>query len=157
MSPMVPMVVEQTSRGARAFDIYSRLLKDRIIFIGTPIDDGVANVVAWNPFNATLLPRMERGATLSSTGLTADGWPVDFGTSFVMAVALDRARGPQADVLLTYGNSGDPASPHYRDQAEKVILPFNLEDLDQQLIDLRQHLQEVIMQLYQELKDQHIS
>jgi len=43
--PLVPMVVEQTSRGERAFDIYSRLLKDRIIFIGTPIDDQVANVV----------------------------------------------------------------------------------------------------------------
>lgn len=41
---LVPMVVEQTSRGERAYDIYSRLLKDRIIFIGTPIDDMVANV-----------------------------------------------------------------------------------------------------------------
>ena len=39
------MVVEQTSRGERAFDIYSRLLKDRIVFLGTEIDDGVANVV----------------------------------------------------------------------------------------------------------------
>jgi ATP-dependent Clp protease protease subunit len=42
---LVPMVVEQTSRGERAFDIYSRLLTDRIIFIGTPIDDNVANLV----------------------------------------------------------------------------------------------------------------
>lgn len=42
---LVPMVVEQTSRGERAFDIYSRLLKDRIIFIGTAIDDQVANLV----------------------------------------------------------------------------------------------------------------
>jgi ATP-dependent Clp protease protease subunit len=42
---LVPMVVETTNRGERAFDIYSRLLKDRIIFIGTPIDDQVANVV----------------------------------------------------------------------------------------------------------------
>jgi len=42
---LVPMVVEQTSRGERAYDIYSRLLKDNIIFIGTPIDDIVANVV----------------------------------------------------------------------------------------------------------------
>ncbi|MFH1061422.1 MAG: ATP-dependent Clp endopeptidase proteolytic subunit ClpP [Candidatus Omnitrophota bacterium] len=42
---LVPMVVEQTNRGERAFDIYSRLLKDRIIFIGTAIDDSVANLV----------------------------------------------------------------------------------------------------------------
>ena len=41
----VPMVVEQSNRGERAYDIYSRLLKDRIVFIGGPIDDNVANVV----------------------------------------------------------------------------------------------------------------
>ena len=42
---LVPMVIESSARGERAFDIYSRLLKERIIFLGTPIDDGVANVV----------------------------------------------------------------------------------------------------------------
>ena len=42
---MVPMVVEQTGRGERAYDIYSRLLKDRIVFIGSPIDDMVSNLV----------------------------------------------------------------------------------------------------------------
>ncbi len=42
---LVPIVVEQTGRGERAYDIYSRLLKDRIVFIGTPIDDNVANLV----------------------------------------------------------------------------------------------------------------
>ena len=42
---LVPMVIETTNRGERAFDIYSRLLKDRIIFIGTPIDDQIANLV----------------------------------------------------------------------------------------------------------------
>jgi ATP-dependent Clp protease, protease subunit len=45
MSYTIPYVVEQTSRGERTFDIYSRLLKERIVFLGTPIDDGVANVV----------------------------------------------------------------------------------------------------------------
>ncbi len=45
MSPLVPMVVEQTSRGERAFDIYSRLLNERIIFLGTPINDDIANLV----------------------------------------------------------------------------------------------------------------
>ena len=42
---LVPMVVEQTGRGERGYDIYSRLLKDRIIFIGTPIDDNIANLI----------------------------------------------------------------------------------------------------------------
>ena len=45
MSYYVPMVVENSSRGERAYDIYSRLLKERIIFLGGPIDDSVANVV----------------------------------------------------------------------------------------------------------------
>jgi ATP-dependent Clp protease protease subunit len=42
---LIPMVVEQTNRGERAYDIYSRLLKDNIIFVGTPVDDNVANLV----------------------------------------------------------------------------------------------------------------
>ena len=45
MSPMVPMVVEQTSRGERAFDIYSRLLNERIIFLGTPVTEDIANLI----------------------------------------------------------------------------------------------------------------
>src|ERR1044072_7525499 len=45
MNQLVPMVVEQTNRGERAYDIFSRLLKDSIIFIGTPIDDSIANLV----------------------------------------------------------------------------------------------------------------
>ncbi len=45
MSILVPMVIETTGRGERAYDIYSRLLKDRIVFIGTPIDDVVANLI----------------------------------------------------------------------------------------------------------------
>ncbi len=45
MSILVPMVIETTGRGERAYDIYSRLLKDRVMFIGTPIDDNVANLI----------------------------------------------------------------------------------------------------------------
>jgi len=45
MSILIPMVVEQTGKAERAYDIYSRLLKDRIVFIGTPIDDNISNIV----------------------------------------------------------------------------------------------------------------
>lgn len=45
INQLIPIVVEQTGRGERAYDIYSRLLKDRIIFLGTPIDDNIANVI----------------------------------------------------------------------------------------------------------------
>jgi ATP-dependent Clp protease protease subunit len=44
MSSVIPMVVEQTAQGERAFDIYSRLLNERIIFLGSPVDDEIANV-----------------------------------------------------------------------------------------------------------------
>jgi len=44
LSPLIPMVIEQTSRGERSFDIYSRLLNERIIFLGTPVDDQIANL-----------------------------------------------------------------------------------------------------------------
>src|ERR1700752_3127678 len=43
--PLVPMVIEQSARGERSFDIYSRLLNERIVFLGTPVDDEIANLV----------------------------------------------------------------------------------------------------------------
>jgi ATP-dependent Clp protease protease subunit len=45
VSPLIPMVIEQTARGERSFDIYSRLLNERIIFLGTPVDDQIANLI----------------------------------------------------------------------------------------------------------------
>jgi ATP-dependent Clp protease protease subunit len=45
MSPLIPMVIEQTSRGERSFDIYSRLLNERIIFLGTQVDDQISNLI----------------------------------------------------------------------------------------------------------------
>ena len=45
MSPLIPMVIEQTSRGERSFDIYSRLLNERIIFLGTPVTEDIANLI----------------------------------------------------------------------------------------------------------------
>ena len=67
-SVLVPMVVEQTSRGERAFDIYSRLLKDSIIFIGTPIDDTVANlIVAQLLFLEAEDPERREGAARQKT------------------------------------------------------------------------------------------
>lgn len=66
---LVPMVVEQTNRGERAYDIYSRLLKDRIIFIGTPIDDHVANlVVAQLLFLAAEDPEKDISLYINSPG-----------------------------------------------------------------------------------------
>jgi ATP-dependent Clp protease protease subunit len=67
--PLVPMVVEQSNRGERAYDIYSRLLKDRIIFIGSPIDDHVANlVVAQLLFLAAEDPEKDINMYINSPG-----------------------------------------------------------------------------------------
>lgn len=66
---LVPMVVEQTSRGERSYDIYSRLLKESIIFIGTPIDDNVANlVIAQMLFLAAEDPEKDISLYINSPG-----------------------------------------------------------------------------------------
>jgi ATP-dependent Clp protease protease subunit len=68
-SVLIPMVVEQTSRGERAFDIYSRLLKENIIFLGTPIDDAVANlVIAQMLFLAAEDPEKDISLYINSPG-----------------------------------------------------------------------------------------
>lgn len=68
-SVLVPMVVEQTSRGERAFDIYSRLLKENIIFLGTPIDDNVANlIIAQMLFLASEDPERDISLYINSPG-----------------------------------------------------------------------------------------
>jgi ATP-dependent Clp protease, protease subunit len=66
---LVPMVVEQTSRGERAYDIYSRLLRDNIIFLGTPIDDNVANlIIAQMLFLAAEDPERDISLYINSPG-----------------------------------------------------------------------------------------
>src|SRR5438876_1508199 len=66
---LVPMVVEQTPRGERAFDIYSRLLKENIVFIGTPIDDSVANLaIAQMLFLASEDPQKDISLYINSPG-----------------------------------------------------------------------------------------
>jgi ATP-dependent Clp protease, protease subunit len=68
-SVLVPMVVEQTSRGERAYDIYSRLLKENIIFLGTPIDDNIANlIIAQMLFLAAEDPERDISLYINSPG-----------------------------------------------------------------------------------------
>jgi ATP-dependent Clp protease protease subunit len=75
---MIPMVVEQTSRGERAFDIYSRLLKENIVFIGTAIDDNVANlVIAQILFLAAEDPEKDISLYINSPGgVTTSGMAI---------------------------------------------------------------------------------
>ena len=107
----IPIVIEQTSRGERSFDIYSRLLKERIIFLGTPIDDGVANVVM-----AQLLhlesedPDRDISIYINSPGgsftaLTAIYDTMRFIKPDVQTVCLGQAASAAA-ILLAAGTSG---------------------------------------------------
>jgi len=87
---LVPMVVEQTNRGERAYDIFSRLLKDSIIFIGTPIDDQIANLAiaqmlfleAEDPDKDIQLYINSPGGVITSAGLILAG-------TFAALMALD--------------------------------------------------------------------
>jgi ATP-dependent Clp protease, protease subunit len=116
----IPIVIEQTSRGERSFDIYSRLLKERIIFLGTPIDDGVANVVM-----AQLLhlesedPDRDISIYINSPGgsftaLTAIYDTMQFVKPEIQTICMGQAASAAA-VLLAAGTKGKRlALPHSR-------------------------------------------
>ena len=66
---LIPMVIEQTGRGERSYDIYSRLLKERIVFIGTPVGDGIANlVIAQMLFLASEDPKKDISLYINTPG-----------------------------------------------------------------------------------------
>jgi ATP-dependent Clp protease, protease subunit len=108
---MVPMVVEQTPRGERAFDIYSRLLKENIVFIGTPIDDSVANlVIAQILFLASEDPQKDISLYINSPGgVTTAGLAVLDTMNFVQPDIVTYCVGQAASmaaVLLAAGARG---------------------------------------------------
>ncbi len=81
---LIPMVVEQTGRGERSYDIYSRLLKDRIVFIGTPMDDHIANlVIAQLLFLQMEDPKKDINIYINSPGGRSQrDWPFTIQCSF---------------------------------------------------------------------------
>jgi ATP-dependent Clp protease, protease subunit len=108
---MIPMVVEQTSRGERAFDIYSRLLKENIVFIGTPIDDSVANlVIAQILFLASEDPEKDISLYINSPGgVTTAGLAILDTMNFVQPDIVTYCVGQAASmaaVLLAAGTKG---------------------------------------------------
>ena len=108
---LVPIVVEQTARGERAYDIYSRLLKDRIVFIGTPIDDGIANlVVAQLLFLEAEAPEKEISLYINSPGgVVSSGLAIydtmQFVKSPIATICIGQASS-MAAILLAGGEHG---------------------------------------------------
>ena len=117
---LVPMVVEQTGRGERAYDIYSRLLKDRIIFIGTPIDDNIANlVVAQLLFLEAEDPEKDISVYINSPGGSVTAGMAIYDTmQMIKADVATTCMGMAASMgafLLTAGTKGKrSALPHAR-------------------------------------------
>ncbi|MCL4783551.1 MAG: ATP-dependent Clp endopeptidase proteolytic subunit ClpP [Bryobacterales bacterium] len=119
-SVLVPMVVEQSSRGERAYDIYSRLLKENIIFLGTPIDDQVANlIIAQMLFLAAEDPQRDISLYINSPGgsITAGLAILDtmrFVEPDIVTICVGQAASMGA-VLLAAGTKGKRYSlPHSR-------------------------------------------
>src|SRR5206468_8125638 len=145
-SVLVPMVVEQTSRGERAYDIYSRLLKENIIFLGTPIDDNVANlVIAQMLFLAAEDPERDISLYLNSPGgsITAGLAILDtmrLVEPDIVTYCVGQAAS-MAAVLLACGTKGKRYSlPHSR----ILIHQPSLSGLAGQATDIEIHAREIL-------------
>lgn len=142
---LIPMVIEQTSRGERAYDIYSRLLKDRIIFLGTPIDDIVANtVIAQLLFLEADDPDKDIYLYINSPGgIVTAGLAIydtmNYIKSPVSTICIGQAASMGA-LLLTAGTKGKRFSlPHARIMIHQPIGGFQ-----GQATDIEIHAREIL-------------
>ena len=152
---LIPMVVEQNSRGERAYDIYSRLLKDRIIFLGSPVDDNVANVmIAQLLFLEAEDPESDISLYLNCPGgLVTSGMAIYDTIQYlkpdVQTICIGQATSMGA-VLLAAGAAGKRrALPHARIMIHQMMGGFSgqAEDIDiqaREIIRMTDILNEVL-------------
>ena len=145
MSSFVPVVVEQTSRGERAYDIFSRLLKDRIVFIGSAIDDNVADIViaqllfleSENPDKPIYIYINSPGGHVTSGLAIYD--TMQYVKPDVCTICIGQAAS-MAAVLLAAGKKGNRfALPHAR-----VMLHQVLAGVQGQASDIEIHAKEIL-------------
>ena len=154
---LIPMVVEQTNRGERAYDIYSRLLKDSIIFIGTPIEDSIANLViaqmlfleAEDPDRDIVLYINSPGGSISAGLAIYD--TMQFIKPDVQTVCIGQAAS-MAAVLLSAGTAGKRFSlPNSRVVIHQPLmsgLAGQATDIDihaKEILRMRQRLNEILV------------
>jgi ATP-dependent Clp protease protease subunit len=145
MTTLVPYVIEQTGRGERAYDIFSRLLKDRIIFIGSPIDDVVANlVIAQLLFLEADDPEKDINLYINSPGgYVASGLAIYDTIQFVkpnVATTCVGQAASMAAVLLCAGTKGKRAAlPHAR-----VMIHQPWGGVQGQVTDIEIHTRELL-------------
>ncbi len=146
MSVLVPMVVEQTSRGERAYDIYSRLLKDRIIFLGSVIDDYVANlIVAQMLFLESEDPKKDINLYINSPGGSVHAGMAIYDTMHYVKPAISTiCVGLAASfgaVLLSAGDKGKRFSlPNSR-----IMLHQPAGGAQGQAVDIEIHAREILL------------
>jgi ATP-dependent Clp protease protease subunit len=163
--PLVPMVVEQTSRGERAYDIYSRLLKDNIVFIGMPIDDQLSNlVIAQLLFLEAEDPDRDISVYINSPGgsVTAGLAILDtmqFVKPDISTICIGQAAS-MAAVLLAGGTSGKRfALPNSRIIIHQPLmsgLSGQATDIDihaREILRLRERLNEILTEVTQQSLD----
>jgi ATP-dependent Clp protease protease subunit len=142
---LIPMVIEQTGRGERAFDIYSRLLKERIIFLGTPIDDNVANlVIAQLLFLAADDPDKDIYLYVNSPGgIVSSGLAILDTMNYIKPDVVTNCVGQAASmgaVLLAAGTKGKRfALPHSR-----VMIHQPLGGVEGQATDIEIQTKEIL-------------
>lgn len=143
--PYVPIVVEQTTRGERSYDIYSRLLKDRIVFLGGPIDDGVANIIiaqllfleAENPDKDIHLYINSPGGVVTAGMAIYD--TMQYIKPDVSTICVGSAAS-MASVLLTAGTKGKRfALPH-----SQVMIHQPLGGVQGQATEIEIHAREIL-------------
>jgi len=154
---LVPMVVEQSSRGERAYDIYSRLLKDRIVFLGTAINDDVANlVIAQLLFLEAEDPDKEINFYINSPGgMVTAGMAIYDTMQYIKSPVATLCMGQAASMgalLLTAGAPGKRfALPHARILIHQPLGGFQGQATDvdiqaREILRLREELNEIMAQ-----------
>jgi ATP-dependent Clp protease protease subunit len=142
---LIPMVIEQTGRGERAYDIYSRLLKERIIFLGTPIDDNIANlIIAQLLFLAADDPDKNINLYINSPGgIVSSGLAILDTINYIKPDVVTNCVGQAASmgaVLLAAGAKGKRfALPHAR-----IMIHQPLAGVEGQATDIEIHTKEIL-------------
>ena len=142
---LIPMVIEQTGRGERSYDIYSRLLKERIVFIGTPVGDGIANlVIAQMLFLASEDPKKDISLYINTPGGSVTAGMAIYDTMQyiqpdVATICIGQASSMGA-ILLAGGAKGKRQSlPNAR-----VLLHQPMGGISGQVADMAIHAREII-------------
>jgi len=143
---LVPMVVEQTNRGERAYDIYSRLLRDNIIFIGTPIDDNVANVVtAQLLFLAAEDPEKDVALYINSPGgVVTAGMAIYDTMQFIKPDVSTICIGQAASIAALLLSAGAPAKRFALPNSRVLIHQPTMGGLSGQATDIDIHAREIL-------------